>query len=56
MFWAFKLGFDVDILAFRPLFPKVGQNFIQLSSHAGGMLSINNFSTKEMRLDQFKRQ
>jgi hypothetical protein len=33
MFWAFKLSFDVGILAFWSLFPKIGRNFIQFSGH-----------------------
>jgi hypothetical protein len=33
MFWAFKLSFDLDILVFRPIFPKIWRNFIQFSGH-----------------------
>jgi len=33
MFWAFKLSFGVDILAFLAIFPKIRQNFIQFSGH-----------------------
>ncbi len=33
MFWALKLSFDVDILVFRPIFPKIWRNLIQLSGH-----------------------
>ncbi len=29
----FKLSVGVDTLAFWPLFPKIRQNFIQLSGH-----------------------
>jgi hypothetical protein len=34
MFWAFKLIFEVDILAFfGHFFPNIRQNFIQLFGH-----------------------
>jgi hypothetical protein len=32
-FLAFKLRFDIDILVFWPLFPKIRQNFIIFSGH-----------------------
>jgi hypothetical protein len=35
MFRAFKFTFGVDILVFMPLFPKIGQDFIQFSGHTG---------------------
>jgi hypothetical protein len=44
MFWAFKLSFDVDILVFRPIFPKIWQNFIQLYGHTGCDLRIFEIS------------
>jgi hypothetical protein len=36
MFWAFNLSFNADILAFGPLFPRIGQNFIQISGRTVG--------------------
>ncbi len=37
MLTAFKLSFGVSIfLLFWPLFPKIGQNFIQFSCHTDG--------------------
>jgi hypothetical protein len=40
MFWAFKLSFGVDILAFLAIFPKIRQNFIQFSGHTGGWIQV----------------
>jgi hypothetical protein len=43
MFRAFKLSFDVNILAFGPLFQKIGRNFIQYSSQTVQWWYSKNF-------------
>jgi hypothetical protein len=35
MFCTLKLSFNVDTLTFLATFPKIGQNFNQLSGHTG---------------------
>jgi coproporphyrinogen III oxidase-like Fe-S oxidoreductase len=43
MFWDFKLSFEVAILIFFPLSPKIRRNFIQFSGHTALITFVNNF-------------
>jgi hypothetical protein len=52
MFWAFKLSFDVNILAFWPLFPKIGRNSIQFYGHTALERDKYLFSLKNLVRDK----